>query len=383
MAEPSLPVDGPHGRAATIRPRMGHKKSFSVPNIRVNIGLGPCDAYGNEVPAEFDARPVKSPSRVAVWDVFGLPSPMASPKEPVDVAFPPAAAPAAAPAAHAPESMPLRVPPKRTVSFQDELSHQTRRSESGASSSRTASAPAPASPVSSSTRCAFDVTVETQWGDSIVLCGSSEELGCWAPARGLRLQTCPDTYPVWSGSVELSGDMPVEFKVVRLRGVGAEWEPLAANRRLELVPRPRRLACRLAWGAAQQTVVIDESVPPHRAASPGRSARKSASDDDFSVGPTPSTSDTLLPPPPPPSSGSVWPATGAGTIAAPERPTGPTTNGALSPAAAPAPSSPRTPPKHAATFAIESAAHGVADGFSGDSGACEQPQRVPVSLGRA
>ena len=387
--EPALPVDGREGRAVTARARMGHKKSFSVPNIRVPIGHGPCDAYGNSVPAEFDARPVKSPSsRVAVWDVFGLPSPMASPTESVVVAFPPAAAPAAAPTAAAPAS-PKRLPPKRTVSFQGDLSSQTtKRAEPGASSSvGAASSSTASSTVSTTTRCAFNVTVETQWGDSVVLCGSSEELGCWAPARGLRLETSPETYPVWRCCVELRGDSPVEYKVVRLRGAGAaaEWEPLPTNRRLELVPRPRRLACRLAWGAAQQTVVVDESLPLHPAAS-GRAARTTAPDDDhFAVGPTPSTPDTLLPPPPPPWQrpplSRLWASTGAGAMAGPERSTGPTTD---DPAVAP--SSPQTPPKHAdaaAAFATEDAAPHDADGLSAGNSAREMPQRSPASLGRA
>ena len=32
----------------------------------------------------------------------------------------------------------------------------------------------------------FDVTVGTQWGDSVVICGDAPELGHWQPERGFE-----------------------------------------------------------------------------------------------------------------------------------------------------------------------------------------------------
>ncbi|CAK0805216.1 unnamed protein product, partial [Prorocentrum cordatum] len=60
-------------------------------------------------------------------------------------------------------------------------------------------------------------------GDQLCVVGDSEALGNWDPHRGLVLQTGPETFPVWSGSMWLS---PSAWKLVVLRaGGGVEWEP--------------------------------------------------------------------------------------------------------------------------------------------------------------
>lgn len=83
----------------------------------------------------------------------------------------------------------------------------------------------------------FNVCVETRWGDTVVITGSSEQLGGWAPERGLRLSTDKQTYPVWRCSEPLvMSRLDVEYKVVIMRAPDAtpEWEPLDDNRVLPL-----------------------------------------------------------------------------------------------------------------------------------------------------
>jgi len=79
----------------------------------------------------------------------------------------------------------------------------------------------------------FSMQVETQWGDTAILVGSTSELGSWDPARGVRMRTDSSTYPWWHAQVQLHSEL--EYKVVVLRGSGAvEWEGLQHNRILAL-----------------------------------------------------------------------------------------------------------------------------------------------------
>ena len=83
----------------------------------------------------------------------------------------------------------------------------------------------------------FQAKVRTEWGDTVVLVGSSAELGKWDPHRGLHMRTDEDSYPFWRLEVKLGLAGPIgeahEFKLVVLRASGQmEWEPLAANRHL-------------------------------------------------------------------------------------------------------------------------------------------------------
>ena len=43
----------------------------------------------------------------------------------------------------------------------------------------------------------FEVEAETRWGDTVVLVGSTPQLGSWVPDAGLPLQTDERTYPAW------------------------------------------------------------------------------------------------------------------------------------------------------------------------------------------
>eukprot|EP00928_Gymnodinium_smaydae_P069051 TRINITY_DN5241_c0_g1_i4.p1 TRINITY_DN5241_c0_g1~~TRINITY_DN5241_c0_g1_i4.p1 ORF type:complete len:456 (-),score=72.00 TRINITY_DN5241_c0_g1_i4:187-1554(-) len=77
------------------------------------------------------------------------------------------------------------------------------------------------------------VTVETRFGDRVVIVGSSDALGAWRPWHGTDIWTDETTYPVWSGNVQLDqNDFDalqrgnLEFKFVVLQPHGAVlWEP--------------------------------------------------------------------------------------------------------------------------------------------------------------
>ena len=91
---------------------------------------------------------------------------------------------------------------------------------------------------------------ETEWGDHIVLVGSSSELGNWDPHAGIRLKTHQGIYPVWIAkqrkltapgrpsagwfTSNASKSAVLEFKFVIVRTSGEiEWEG-NSNRRLDL-----------------------------------------------------------------------------------------------------------------------------------------------------
>jgi len=97
----------------------------------------------------------------------------------------------------------------------------------------------------------FNVCVETRWGDTVVITGSSEQLGGWAPERGLRLSTDKQTYPVWRCSEPLvMSRLDVEYKVVIMRAPDAtpEWEPLDDNRVLPLTRLESQVTVAIGWG---------------------------------------------------------------------------------------------------------------------------------------
>lgn len=82
-------------------------------------------------------------------------------------------------------------------------------------------------------RIAFTVSMETRLGEHVCVVGSHEKLGCWDPRKGVPLNTTPDTYPTWSGSVEL--DLQgFDYKFVVIAPCGTvKWE-VGANRNFML-----------------------------------------------------------------------------------------------------------------------------------------------------
>jgi hypothetical protein len=96
------------------------------------------------------------------------------------------------------------------------------------------------------TRVQFQVSVETKFGDCVLVVGSCPQLGWWQPDKSLHLTTDPSMYPTWTGSVEMSSSESFEYKYViqrqgRKEGDDAEsnagegryfeWESAISNRK--------------------------------------------------------------------------------------------------------------------------------------------------------
>ena len=141
-----------------------------------------------------------------------------------------------------------------------------------------------------------EASVQTNFGDTAVLVGSTPQLGGWEPTQGWRLSTDAGSYPVWKGEVPnldcSRGE--IEYKLVILRAGGlasVEWEPLAHNRRM-LPGAPRRIS--LEWGVETCTSVVLD-VPPTPSTT---SAMKSVSAANHTK-PTPVKRAALIDPPAP------------------------------------------------------------------------------------
>jgi hypothetical protein len=83
----------------------------------------------------------------------------------------------------------------------------------------------------------LSVVVETNFGDTVRVVGSTGELGAWDASRGPELTTEPCTYPRWSVSLRLSASAcadGVEYKFVVVQRDGTlRWEE-GSNRTLLL-----------------------------------------------------------------------------------------------------------------------------------------------------
>ena len=120
-------------------------------------------------------------------------------------------------------------------------------------------------------RIAFEVTAETEWGDSIAICGDRADTGSWCPSDALTLATDPSTYPKWTGTLDVA-DAPclLDFKVIRRRSTsGVDWEPLESNRKLitacfSLV----NIGCRWGNAGAQITPVMAPRTPQQTRSTP-------------------------------------------------------------------------------------------------------------------
>ncbi|GAA5821881.1 hypothetical protein JCM11251_004759 [Rhodosporidiobolus azoricus] len=82
----------------------------------------------------------------------------------------------------------------------------------------------------------FEVEVRTEWGESILLTGSSPSFGSWSTAPALAIPLSADDYtdekPIWKtrGGVEVEGRRGVEYKFIKSKQDGtAIWEG-GANR---------------------------------------------------------------------------------------------------------------------------------------------------------
>lgn len=89
------------------------------------------------------------------------------------------------------------------------------------------------------TRVQFQVSVETKFGDCVLVVGSCPQLGWWQPDKSLHLTTDPSMYPTWTGSVEMSSSESFEYKYVIHRQGRKEGDDgeCSAGGKIDLVRR--------------------------------------------------------------------------------------------------------------------------------------------------
>ena len=121
-------------------------------------------------------------------------------------------------------------------------------------------------------RASVECRVETQWGDTVVMCGSTEQLGCWRPERAIRLATDQTIYPVWRAEPLLLHADEIEFKFVILRANSSvEWEPLPHNRRVALAQGMEEVQVVADWGSPSVSPFAAASNPTPTLRSPTQS----------------------------------------------------------------------------------------------------------------
>ena len=140
---------------------------------------------------------------------------------------------------------------QRVSSFsQRSQSHSASFTHVASLSMAVAPAAPPPPPMLATTKmhAAFECRVETNWGDTAVLVGSTPQMGSWNPERGVRLATDSGMYPMWSAHLALDcDDTSFEYKMIVVRSDGSvDWEPLPDNRRLNLFPG-RNVRVRATW----------------------------------------------------------------------------------------------------------------------------------------
>ncbi|MFD9126479.1 CBM20 domain-containing protein [Kitasatospora sp. NPDC059571] len=69
------------------------------------------------------------------------------------------------------------------------------------------------------------VTAATDFGDTVLISGSTAELGAWDPARAVPLATDSGSYPSWSAELHLPPGGQVQYKYLkRSPGGSVTWE---------------------------------------------------------------------------------------------------------------------------------------------------------------
>ncbi|MFK0223830.1 carbohydrate-binding module family 20 domain-containing protein [Streptomyces vinaceus] len=112
------------------------------------------------------------------------------------------------------------------------------RSAAAASALAVAAVTAAATPVQAGsgtggTVITFDADTRTTWGESVLVVGSSPELGAWDPARAVPLSSA--AYPRWSASVVMERGTQISFKyVIREPNGSLVWEQ--GNNRTMVTP---------------------------------------------------------------------------------------------------------------------------------------------------
>ncbi|WP_354637846.1 CBM20 domain-containing protein [Kitasatospora camelliae] len=71
----------------------------------------------------------------------------------------------------------------------------------------------------------FEVAADTAYGETVLVSGSTAELGAWDPERAVPLSTSPGSYPRWSAEVALPPGGQIQYKYLRRSPSGAiVWE---------------------------------------------------------------------------------------------------------------------------------------------------------------
>lgn len=78
----------------------------------------------------------------------------------------------------------------------------------------------------------FKVNATTYWGQNVYVVGNQAALGNWNPCNGVKMSAA--TYPVWSQTITLPANTPIEFKFVKWEGTcqNVQWESAIGNRKL-------------------------------------------------------------------------------------------------------------------------------------------------------
>ncbi|MCU7820972.1 CBM20 domain-containing protein [Kitasatospora sp. DSM 101779] len=73
----------------------------------------------------------------------------------------------------------------------------------------------------------LQVTAATEYGDTVLVSGSTAELGAWDPARAVPLTTDARSYPTWSVDLLLPPGGQLAYKYLTRTATGAvEWEAI-------------------------------------------------------------------------------------------------------------------------------------------------------------
>ena len=183
-------------------------------------------------------------------------------------------------------------------------------STSGGMNRLVAHSQAPATPAAGRGRLVcFKAEVETQWGDSVVIVGSTNQLGNWTPRKGIALSTDETTYPVWHlrNGIDMGEQCDVEYKLVILRAARdgqpahEQWEEIGEspleNRQLKLgLEAPAEVRLTLRWGTQRTLVHCKQPPPGALQPSPLSRASSLASTVMPDVGATPPCASALQPP---------------------------------------------------------------------------------------
>ena len=149
----------------------------------------------------------------------------------------------------------MKVPSSRTLSVSSHLSQLGRAEEKS---------------MRLYVRASFEVRAETEWGDYVVITGSSEQLGDWRPERGLRMVTTEATYPIWQCEPLLrctSDTIEYKFCIMK-QGVTPEWEPLPNNRTISLNTAVDDVQVVAEWGSQSAWHLAPSHHNPSLIASP-------------------------------------------------------------------------------------------------------------------